>query len=359
MSYAGPEVFMPDVRAREQLIAFRHLPSNYHGTPQHNSLLRGLLDELLNLDDEGDPLAWLMRERSELASLLVIASALDAAVALRAARMAVAQHATNELLDEQSAGRYSLLMTAMSGVGASPGTSGTWMDRIEESRQILSALEALRQPNLSFRVEKPRLSLVDPSIEAVLADLLQLPDAADPLAWLASSRLELCGRLALDYVLRSAWPAPMLSSLVTAGDALRDPVHPRKHLRAGTIKIAVRQVDLFTTGFSIRLAVRFRRPKGLRPGVVARWEGFTRATDSKGNHYLVQPAELEAYTSFGGWWREHLTLFCWPPIDLAEHLHLESRPVALSVFEPPTVGGILIPRPSTSWGTHMCSMKLS
>src|SRR5215211_6474583 len=62
---------------REQLRALRHLPAETEFPRPNDPELVELLDELLGLPDDADPLAWLTEHRSELAARVELREQLD------------------------------------------------------------------------------------------------------------------------------------------------------------------------------------------------------------------------------------------------------------------------------------------
>lgn len=348
-----------DLQLREQLAALRHLRPGTQVPRPHGSVASHLFDDLLALQDDVDVLQWLQTERGQAVALLSLGLALDVATGVHSAITELARHSRDDITSAIER-KYAPLYGALAFTGRERDGPSSWVDAaagIGESDELTEALMKLRHRSMLPHESAPSRSLTDPGREALLADLLRLTDAVELVRWLREHRSALCARLVLTYLLRTSLPNPNLASLVVAGPATRPSVKSKSHLRAGSLSVWVERIDFFAMGFAVRMRARFRRPSGLPPGTITQWEGFGRVADDDGHHYLTQFTDLDASNQFW-WWRERLTLVCWPAIGDAHYLHLRAEPAMLSVYRAPSSGGELIPEQSPILGHLSFSVKL-
>ncbi|MBV9617343.1 MAG: hypothetical protein JO031_17970 [Ktedonobacteraceae bacterium] len=75
-------VIVEDLHWREQLLAMRHLRPDTPLPQPRGPLAQQLLNALLSLPDEQDPLHWLQQEHGQTTALLTLGLTLDLAVHL-------------------------------------------------------------------------------------------------------------------------------------------------------------------------------------------------------------------------------------------------------------------------------------
>lgn len=125
-------------------------------------------------------------------------------------------------------------------------------------------------------------------------------------------------RRRLPGAVREAPPRPARSS----ADALTDEV----------LRLALRE-----RGFSLRVRARFSRrllpPRGRREIIAPHWEGFDRAVDDLGHHYVVVDQGVRTGTGFLGRITGEAELTCYPaPAAGAREVVLEADPVTLNLL---------------------------
>jgi hypothetical protein len=180
-----------------------------------------------------------------------------------------------------------------------------------------------------------------------------VPDTVDLLRWLQSERSELSARYVLEYLLRQAFPP------VNAFDEkpyTRPSLFPKAHSHiTGRLSVSVDRIDFYEQGFAIHLHARissqdaWRTLKRSTAVFPPQWQGFTSISDDLGHSYLTQLARCERSNQLW-WWREQLTLHCYPAVGEAHELLLKSQPTALALYRVPRLGDEIISVPGPSLG---------
>ncbi len=373
MQPTTPEtVIVEDLHRREQLLAMRHLRPGTQ-LPQCRGLLaRQLQDNLLQLPDECDPLNWLQKERGQVTALLALSLTLDLATQLHhSAQQVLRLHnepdapPKYERLAEhlaQQAALFGQLLTSTDEWEV-PASYTESITDITTSEQLIGELARLRRQSTVPVESSPDRSLLEPGRKILLADLLRLPEAIDPVRWLEEERGELSARLVLAYLARQSCPPP--DFLVTAPHIhTRPSVRPKVRLHVQrTLWMWVEQIDFFELGFALHLHARIHTPGAWAPSrhstsfMPLQWEGFDRVVDNYGYHYLTQFANYELSNRLW-WWRERLTLLCWPSVGDAHELVLQSQPAALAAYRVPLLGDELTPLPGPILGEMRLSIPL-
>jgi hypothetical protein len=359
-SQSGPVVLVvaDDLQRREQLAALRRLRPTIAIAHPRGPLARQLFMDLLACDDAIDPLPWLISARAQTVALLALALALDFATSCAASRsnerraLAAASDAAWSAAmreaDARSRALFGRLLTA----------SDAWIapdrlvDRIADARDADAVRRLLSQMRArsALPVETtPQRSLVEPTIAVLLADLLRLPDAVDPVAWLATARGEAVARLSLDAMLRQVMPTPQ-HLLAERGAEVRPPIRPRLRVRAGSLIARLERMEFYANCFRLHFRARIISADAAKmmfqsftPDALTRWNGVTRVVDDAGYRYVVQIEDYEVMNQCW-WWRQELTLVCWPALDAAARsLTLHQQPAALARYRIPRIGDQMVP----------------
>jgi hypothetical protein len=358
-------VIVADIRQREQLRAMRQLHPDACLPQPTGQLARQILDDLLNLPDERDPLLWLREERRLSIAVLMLSGVLDLAAMLRegihrksrshAELSGFPAHIVTEQTS-QWALLFGQLLTSTDQWNI-PTTHVETVASLSEANQLVSELAQLRRPSRLPTEEAPAHSLLEPGQQLLLADLLRLPNTVDPLQWLQDERSEMSARYVLTYLLNQVQPSP--SILQTGlGSYTRSSVYPKARLQVRNISARVEQISFYESCFTIQLRARIHGPTISASSHPSHWQGFEQVIDDRGYHYLVQVADYQLSSQFW-WWREHLTLLCWPALqEDARELTLLSQRAALTVYREPRLGGELTPMPSPVLGAMRVRVPL-
>ena len=352
-------VIVEDLHWRERLLAMRHLPPDTPLPQPRGPLAQQLLNALLSLPDEQDPLHWLQQEHGQTTALLTLGLTLDLAVHLyRFTRYPPRPHDEPDRMHERLA-EYIAQQTVH--FGQLLTSTERWnlplpyTERIADStasRHLIEELVHLRSRSGLPVESDPHRSLLEPGDDMLLADLLRLPETIDPLQWLQEERGETCARRVLASLVRQSSPTP---AFLRGLPSTRSSVHPHTHFHVGhALSGRVKQIDFTELGFLLHLAVRLPRPDAWNPSrqgasfFPLQWKGFERIIDNDGYHYLVQ-SEVQISNHLW-WWQEHLTLRCYPAVRDARELILLSKPTALAAYRHPLSSSQLIPLPGPILG---------
>ncbi|WP_376793686.1 hypothetical protein [Thermogemmatispora sp.] len=376
------EVSVRERQQREQLRAMRHLRPGTALLHLESPLAQSLFEALLRLSDEHDPLSWLQQEGASDAALLTLSLTLDLAIELHHTARQLppyglfgedAERVVGEVRAEQMALFGELPLIPEHEFALVPQTAS--LERAKGPALLESFARLQAQCHLAPEVA-PERSVREPDRQSLLADLLRLPEALNPLEWLQRERSRLCAQEALAYCLdqvsplqifRQEQPRTLLS------------FSPKRHFRLKQLSGQISRVDLFENGFAIHLTARIyaqdawhRRQQPLRPleenrspsepelspvSPLAWWEGFERITDNEGYHYLSQVADYEISNQLW-WWRERLTLLCYPAPGKAQELILQSEPAALAMYRIGALSRTLIPVPGPTLGPLTVVLRL-
>ncbi len=349
-----------ELRLQDRLTALRNLRPGTRLSWPEGDLSRVMFRELLSLPESIDVLRWLEAERSVDVALLAIEQSLDMAGMMYGAQNRIVsgmltreqERQVHQSLQDKYGAMYGALLRSDEDWGA-PKQRGDAADGPSEHRHLVDALTRLRRKIGLPTETSPSRSQVDPGPDTLLADLLRLPDSADPVQWLQDHRLSLAARLVLEHILQRV--APMEDLVVSAinGSPLRS-IRPRVHTRSnGRLHVKVRQIDILELGFALHLRVRFSLPRGWssakQPGIIRQWEGFRSIRDNAGHHYVVQVASMNTSNQMW-WWHGDQTLVCWPALEDARELTLEAQPAYLSLYRPPSEGKTIVPIPGPILG---------
>lgn len=218
------------------------------------------------------------------------------------------------------------------------------------SRQLLSVLAELRRRSRLKSEVIPVLSVQEPGLQTLFADLLRIPKDIDPIRWLQEERGTIIARNVLEYLIRQIIPSPGRFQ-TERGVQTHPSIRPKKKLRVRNLSVGVRQIDFYENCFVVQLDALIYTRSALKPSHTSfvRWEGFERVVDNHGYHYLTQIVDRSGSHQLW-WWKEQITLLCWPSIEDADALILQSQPTALARYKFPTLSDNIIPLPSPILG---------
>ncbi len=352
------------LRMSEHVRAIRHGALEASARMLSPGMVTGLLADLLRQPDEAEPLAWLRTERTHTCAVLALGLALDLATRLqrrpRSPRdgAATERGAQTASLDRDLARLFGQLVAADTGARAlSWDPSAMSEAALPLARQ---ALGRLREASDLVAGQQPDLSLVEPGLLTLLADLLRLPGEIDATAWLSTERADLCAVVVLRFLLDCVIPGSELTE--------RDPV-PRKVGSYARCRVADGELDVVVTGLSVHrigftahVEARFPEPADRIANVAwSTWEGFERVSDSDGRLYIARPLEQTLSKEVWPWsrgWRETLALLCTPSLPSSRTVTFESPSAAISSYRRVTLAGQLVPLPTRNLGQIACSVKI-
>ena len=121
--------------------------------------------------------------------------------------------------------------------------------------------------------QRPDLSVGEPGLLTLLADLLRLPGDIDAAAWLSTERADLCAVLVLRFLLDSVIPGPEAIG--------REPIlrkvasYARCRVADGELDVVVTGVSVHRAGFTAHIEARFPEPADRVADVAwSTWEGI-------------------------------------------------------------------------------------
>ncbi|MCS6938830.1 MAG: hypothetical protein RMJ55_13400 [Roseiflexaceae bacterium] len=350
-----PLALAADVRQRDQLAALRHLRPGVPLTYPRGPLARRLFADLLALDDEIDPLPWLVSARAPTVALLTLALALDFATFCAGYRGTL-QRALASACDAGRSAALDVETRDRALFGRMLSAPDEWLvpdglfDRIDagDADELRRFLRQLRVRSELSAEALPQRSLIEPTLAVVLADLLRLPDTVDPVAWLATTRSDAVARICLYKLLQRVIPTPQQLS-AARGAAVRPPFEPRLRLRAGPLTARLERMEFYHNGFRLHFRVRIVSADAARmmvrpvsPVVLTMWEGVTGVVDDAGHRYVMQVEDYQV-TNQCWWWRQKLTLVGWPALNTTRSITLLAQPLVLTRCRTPQFGDQLIP----------------
>jgi len=340
-------------RLHLQLEAMRHLPP---GTvlPQPASVLdRQLLADLLALPEEADPLRWTRDERGVAAGALTLRLLLERAREVCRSSgirppgwppLPREYHAIlGDLLDRTSGGDpwHDL-----------PPDPAVAVDHARLRATLREVRHARGHPPAGPAAQEEWLQL--------LTIVLDLPDADDPVAWLAGEASATSVHLALTHVLDQCLPA---RDALWPDRPARLTLRPMARLRSsGGIRVMVTQVLFTETGGALRLnarlPVRALRRSHKVEGLVPSWRGFDRVVDDRGYHYLVWATETHGGTDLLGW-KQGITLALYPAIvPEATELTFLAQPIVIEAHGHDRAADRVIPLPAREAGDVVWRLPL-
>jgi hypothetical protein len=322
-------------RLREDVRAMRHLPP---GTPlRHPSdpWARALLDDLLALSDDVDPLRWMLDQRESLVACIALEAGLRYLRHATDGFRAVAE--TGEPIREE----YRVLL----------GSLVTLPDTVPPIAELEreSPLSPERLVRLFRQVQALQGGTVESAVHVhdpddllgLMLDLLALPVAVDPLRWLSKERGAVAARIALSETLEVFRPVHTLDvgAVVAARRASHVACTPRG------VHMSIAELVFGQSGF--RFAANVWLSTGtpaLRSAddsrVVPLWPGFDRVVDDRTNHYLLKHIHVGTGGYILGWRREHLRMAFYPAVSpAAKLLAFASYPMTLGLIRAVPRGG--------------------
>ncbi len=384
MSQASSDdtAIMAELKLQDRLTAFRNLRPGAQLARLKDGLAQGLLQELLSLPESVNAQRWLVAERGAAVALLTLQQSLSRATIMYGCHSRIdarglspeAKEKMRQDVQRKYGGLYGGLLTVDGGWTA-PKQAIHSSDDVSARRCLVEALRELRRQSGLPTEAAPAWSQADPDRDALVADLLRLPDTTDPAQWLQAHRPALCARFTLQDILWQAVPVETVGDLLDAtylGSKAGTPrrvLSPRSlHAEAQTdasarLHVSVTRIDIFEHGFAVRAQCRFDAPPGWshvkRPEGWSFWEGFRIVRDSAGHYYVVITGYPQRFPN-SPWWEGEIVNTCWPALGEARELILESQPAYLIVHRMPRAGDglALIPLPGPSLGNARCTVAL-
>ena len=358
-----------ELSLRDRLTALKNLRPGTRIKWPDNDLSRQILRDLLDLPDGDDPVQRLTAERGIYLVWMALMRIIEIAETMYDTQDRTVHDiltTEQELLMKQTLqGKYGTLH----GIPFKSGKGWDAHQRCQETidgglehRALVDTLSWIRRKVAMPTESSPSRSLMEPSTDTLLADLLRLPETVDPVHWLFCERLSLCARIALEHLMQMICPMDSVDYSANNCPILCS-IRPKTCTRSnGRLHVKVLQIDILKSGFAIHLNFRFRLPKGWsdlkHPGIIRQWEGFRSVRDTAGHHYVVQIASMHTSNQMW-WWTGDQTLVCWPSLQDADKLILEAVPAYLALYRPPSEGGALIPMPGPVLGEVSCTADIA
>ena len=175
---------------QDRKTALRNLRPGTRLSWPEGDLSRKVLRELLSLPESIDVLQWLEAERGAAVALLAIEQSLDMAGMMYGAQNRIVsgmltseqERQVHQSLQDKYGAMHGALLRSDEDWGA-PKQRGDIVDGPSEHRHLVDALTRLRRKIGLPTETSPSRSQVDPGPHTLLADLLRLPDSADPVRW--------------------------------------------------------------------------------------------------------------------------------------------------------------------------------
>lgn len=313
---------------KSQAYALHYLPPNtYLETDQAED--EQLLNELLSINPDLDPVQWLMVTHAGMCVKLLFWKILDG---LRGnlfglqRTLAEAPSVVNRRELEAGLG-YRLNEHDLKLLRPLAIVHPLQAD-VETLLSIFLGLKRELVPLAASRFEKPSLEL--------RTELLSLPRQVDPLKWLRENHLLYAAESTLRYLMRQVFPHSRKSALNQLPPERHYPKFQPIQCRAGDIVFSLsRLVPIFDImAIEISFTVKRRHTRGLdaKPAGYARWDGIPSLSDDFGDRYLISRGGGEMGVSFPMNWK---WLFaCYPKIsDAANTFTFSYDTVSLTVGE--------------------------
>jgi hypothetical protein len=327
-------------RLREDLRALRHLPPGTNLPQPTHHLEQQLLTDLLRLSDEVDPIRWLQEERGLETARITLREKLRQikiiVVGLRRARQAGSPILQN----------VEIMLGNLMRLPEDAEPFVQLEQETDASPEVLhSVLHGLRTARgVPEGMLLPGLALAGQ--DQLLADLLALPDAVDPLRWLLTEHPDRTARITLSHLLAQCRPARTLQ----IGSNLRRQRVQEVLRDSETVRVIIEQLVFGRDGFQLAADI-YLSTRGLAPSAAEEeainlvWPGFDRVVDDLGHHYLVQSPEWQTGTYRPWWRREQLRMVFYPAVAAAAtELTFTARPMTLAVTNWPVPGhGFALP----------------
>ena len=311
-----------------QVQTLRYLPpKTYLETDQAED--EQLLNELLSINPDLDPVQWLMETHAGYCVKLLFWKILDG---LRGnllglqRTLAAAAFVVNK--NELEAG-LGYRFNAQDLATLKPLT---YIHPLQaDVKTLLSIFWGLKRelvPLAAGRFEKPSLEL--------RTELLSLPRQVNPLKWLRENHLQYAAESTLRYLMRQVFPDSNRSALNQLPPESHYPKVQPIQCRAGDIVFSLsRLVPIFDImAIEISFTVKKRHTRGLdaKPTGFARWDGIPSLSDDLGDRYLISRGGGEMGVSFPMKWK---WLFaCYPRIsEAAKTFTFSYDTVSLTVEE--------------------------
>jgi hypothetical protein len=315
-----------EILIRTQLQAMRHLPPGTTFPQPTNNKLRQLLEDLLSLPEEIDPFAWAQKERGNLIAELAFRFSLGQFIRMNRQYQHIAATSPQRTLSLGA-----LLIT--------PADEPFWSQWAEEALdaipldRLLTAFSQLRERHQS-QPQTTRMNPTGSNYQQLLSNLMDLPPTVDTMQWLQDESGRVTTALVLSNMLSQCRPS---HGFLQSGVTLRQWYPRETALSTPEIQINVNEVTLKENGFALQVEISFSAQSlpwraGEEGKLSLFWSGFDRVVDNLGYHYLVIFDEGESSSPRFGWYRERLSLACYPAIvPQATELTCSAEPIIVTV----------------------------
>jgi hypothetical protein len=347
--------------------ALRRLPPWAQLGQPSGELAGRLLHDFRQHSGDLHPVAWLQQNRERVTGVLALALLVDFAGPYQGmASKATALGAAVDEVERSFASDYEPLYGGLVTARETGSTADIpWVEKVhstDDMTDLLLALEQLKRRAALQPKTSPDLSLRWPGRETLLADLLSLSDNTNAVEWLIEERFDRVARLVLEFLVQESTPRMEQLRDAESGSKLHAVLKPGVKNRLGRFfTVRVEQIRVLESHFSIRTKATYQLPgwhPQPAPGEFMSWDGFNRVQDNNGFGYVLKLIERERSKKLW-WWREYLTIACWPALVDGSTLILEASPVALSYYQPPPLGKTLVTKPTPPLGEVRLSVSLS
>ncbi len=269
------------------LRAMRYLPPQTYLPRPATAEERQLLDDLVALPDDADPLLWLRQERGTLTARIALYNALGIIKGLTYSAW-IDSPAERAVVRDL----WHLLEHRAHGIEAE--TLLLVLQGLRPLRELVPAIEAQFKPPAK------------PSEEVLLLfDVLALSPADDPLVWLQRARGDLMARMTFSTVVQQGLPRPVLRIHPPIRAVQVAAVYRSDHLQ-----LAAREILFGSDGFALSMSAHLTVPhlpwpdtrslsgllEWIQEWVGPSWGGFDQVIDDRGYHYIVRYSPLTAGT---------------------------------------------------------------
>jgi hypothetical protein len=344
-----------DQRLLERLRALRHLPPNT-SLPQITAKTdQRLLRDLLRLPKDMDVLVWLHTKAKRRASTIALRLALQE---ISHSCYSLAKSSREEISEYHHQLLGGLLNLPEADLPFHQLKMVEEYDNTEELlRNLFHQTQLLRRRDTtlspSFQMNHER--------DQFFVDLMNLPLGSDPLWWLENARAVFMRQFVLSHLLNR-----FCRSASLAGQPELRTISVNKSFRPSPfVTITIEHVTVKEAGLLVKAELTFfpkklsHNPPYPHPATVYSWEGFERAVDSVGYHYLTSWQQMSSGTASPHSCKEQLIMTCYPALaEGSTEITFSSQPMMIEADTAYELGGPRIRLPDIVAGDLLWRLAL-
>jgi hypothetical protein len=344
-----------DRRLVGRLRALRHLPPDT-ALPQIAAKAdQRLLDDLLHLPEDVDVLAWLHTDAKRRVSTIALRLALQEIDHSCHSRVKSSREEISEYTHQLLGGLLDLPEADLPFYQLEMGEEND--DGEDALRHLFHKMQLLRRSDTTispyFQGNHER--------DQFFVDLVQLPPGGDPLWWLENTRAVFARQFVLSHLLNRF---RMYESLATQPELRTIRVNKCFH-PSPFVTVKIEHVTVKSGGLLVKAELTFF-PKKLssntyypHPGTVYSWEGFERAVDTAGYHYLTWFQQMSSGTASFRSHKQQLTMACYPALaEGSTEITFSSQPMMIEANTAYKLGGPRIRLPDIVAGDLLWRIAL-